>query len=132
RERVDARLRERRLECGVVDDVDLGGAVAAGLLREPRHAGAEDRRLRLAELHRLAEHAEAALLELALVVLEKDDRAQRSRFSCRYVTTWSAAEPSSSIVRDSPRAGEEPRPTTVVREPASPARSASTPRSASE
>ena len=83
RERVDARLRERRLERGVVGDVDLGGAVPACLLRKRGDARAEDRGVRLAELRRLAEHAEAALLQLALVVLEEDQRAHSSRFSCR-------------------------------------------------
>src|SRR5439155_1204669 len=90
----------------------------------------EDRTVRLAELRRSRQHAEGATQQLAVVVLEEDERGHRRRFSCRNARICSAAEPSSSIVFESPRGGGEPTATTVVRDPFSPTRSASAPSSA--
>jgi hypothetical protein len=58
-----------------------------------------------AERSRLRENAERALLQLALVVLEEDEDAQRTFRSCRNSTIRSAAFPSSSSLSVSPRAG---------------------------
>ena len=58
-EDVDPRLRERRLEGGIVGDEDAGGAVAPDRLGHALDAGAEEhRRDVVPELRRLAEHAE--------------------------------------------------------------------------
>ena len=110
------------------------GAVLAGLGGERLDAGAEQHGLDLAaERRRLGEHAERALLQLALVVLEEDEELSSGAFrSCRNSTIFSAAEPSSSIFTVSPRAGGSLERLDLVREPASPASSAPTPRSASE
>src|SRR5205085_2962931 len=69
-----------------------------------------------AQLRGLREHAERALLDRAVVVLEEHQRLrhQTSRFSARNSTIFSAALPSSSILRASPRAGGGLRATTVV------------------
>ena len=81
RERVHPRLRKRRLERAVLADVDLGRAERAGPRGGLRGAGTEDDPGRLAERGRLGENAEAALLELAVVVLEEDEELHSSRFS---------------------------------------------------
>ena len=51
-----------------------------------------------AEGERLREHAERALLDRALVVLEEDERAHSSFLPASQSTSCSAAEPSSSIL----------------------------------
>ena len=51
-----------------------------------------------AERGRLAEHAEGALRQPALVVLEEDERAHSSFLPASQSTSCSAAEPSSSIL----------------------------------
>ena len=84
-----------------------------------------------AERCRTGEHAERALLDRAFVVLEEDQRRHRSFFSASQSTSFSAAEPSSSILTWSPFAGGGCSAITLVREPAVPARSASAPISAS-
>ena len=106
-EDVDARLRAAAPRGRVVGDEDLGGAEAAGAGRELLHARAgHDRGDVAAELRGLREHAERALDELALVVLEEDEgRHQRSFLSARYSTIFSAACPSSSMRTLSPREG---------------------------
>ena len=73
-EHVHPRLRERSGERGVVGGVDLRGAEPPGLGGELPDAGAgHDRGDVAAELRRLRQHAERALDELALVVLEEDE-----------------------------------------------------------
>jgi hypothetical protein len=106
REHVDARLRQRRLERGVVGNEDAARAEASRLLRKLGDAGARDHARHLAaELRRLAENAERILLQLVAVVLEEDQRLHSAFRSARNSTICSAAEPSSSIVRVSPRGG---------------------------
>ena len=63
---------------------------------------------------------ERALLDLVAVMLEEDEDAHRSRFSARNSRICSAALPSSSIVRVSPRGGGSESASTSVREPCSP------------
>ena len=119
REDVDARLRERRLEDRVVGDPDLRGA--GGLRGEIAHARAGDHPGRLTERGRLGQDAERAFLELAVVVLEEDQRRhQTSFFSTRKSRICWAAVPSSSILRLSPRGGGAPSASTSVFDPASP------------
>ena len=77
REHVHARLRERRLEPGVVRDEDGGGAEPPGPGRERLDARAgHDRRDLAAQLRRLGEHGERRLQQLVAVVLEEDERAR--------------------------------------------------------
>ena len=78
RDRVDARLRQRRREPLVVGDVDRRGAV----LRRPVRRASDDARadddardVARAELRGLREHGERALLELVAVMLEEDEDA---------------------------------------------------------
>ena len=75
RDRVDARLRERRLELRVVGDVDRRGAVRGRLVGETVEARADDHARDVARAQRrcLRENRERALLELAAVVLEEDE-----------------------------------------------------------
>ena len=74
-ESVDPRLRERGRQQHVVGDVHPGGAVLARLGGKILDAVAEQHSLDLApERSRLAEHAERVLLQLALVVLQEDER----------------------------------------------------------
>ncbi len=76
RDRVDARLRQRRLELRVVGDVDRCGAVRGRLLGEAVDAGADDHAGDVAaQRGRLREDGERPLLELAAVMLEEDERA---------------------------------------------------------
>ena len=106
REHVDARLRQRGFELRVVRDVDLRGAVRARAVRKPAHVRADhDSRDVAAERRGLRQDAERRLEQLVAVVLEKDERAHTSRFSARKSSTACAALPSSSTLRESPRAG---------------------------
>jgi hypothetical protein len=59
--------------------VDGRGAELAGFGRERAHVRAEEhaRDIGIAERGSLREHAERALLQLALVMLEKDENAHR-------------------------------------------------------
>jgi hypothetical protein len=83
-ERVDARLRQRGGERGVVDDVDRGRAVPARGLGEVADTGAEDDAGSLAQRGRLGEHAERAPGQLPVRMLEEDEALhQTSRFSAR-------------------------------------------------
>ena len=68
----------------------------------------------------LDEHAERALLDGAVVVLQKHEGLHSSFLSASRSTTFCAAEPSSSSFSVSPRGGGLPRPRTSVREPPSP------------
>src|SRR6185437_16367903 len=80
-----------------------------------------------AQLGGLGEHAERPLLQGPFVVLEEDEdlaRHQMSRFSARNATICSAALPSSSMRRASPRAGGAPSASTLVRDSAAPPTSA--------
>ena len=73
RERVHARLRERGRERRVLAREDLRGAERTGLRGDGGRVLPEHDAGRLAERRRLPEHAEPALLELAVVVLEEDE-----------------------------------------------------------
>src|SRR5579862_2143115 len=121
---VDARLRQRRLERGVVGDVHRLRAVLAEIDR--RHAAADEHGVGVAERRRLRQHAERALLRCAVVMLDEDENAHTRRFSARKSTIACAASPSPSILRASPRAGGAPSASTSVFE------TASTPMSASD
>src|SRR5207248_8604623 len=110
---VHAGLRQRRLELGVVGDVDLLRAELACLRCEAFHArSGDDARHVAAELRSLAENAERVLLQLVAVVFEEDERpGHQSAFrSTRNSTIFSAPEPSSSIFCVSPRGGGSPTP----------------------
>src|SRR5262249_23706696 len=107
---VHSRVWERLLERRILGDIDLARAVAAGLLGEGFDARARDQRRDLAtELDGLAENAEGVLLQLAVVVLEEDERAHSAFRSRRNSTTFSAPVPSSSIRTVSPRGGGSSR-----------------------
>ena len=106
RESVDAWLRQRRPEARVVAHVHDRRAVLACLEGHVTNVRAQDGAGDLSsERGRLREHAEGALLQLSLVVLEEDQRLHSRRFSARKSTMRSAALPSSSIFCESPRAG---------------------------
>src|SRR5262249_32121688 len=79
-------------------------------------ARADDHTGHLADGSGLREHRKRSLLDLPFVMLEEDERLrhQTSLFSARNSTIVSAALPSSSIRRDSPRGGGGLSPTTVV------------------
>ena len=64
REHIDARLRQRRLEGIVLRDVNLLRAVGRSLGGERLHAAADEHGRHVAELCRLREHAQRALLQL--------------------------------------------------------------------
>src|SRR5207253_8171533 len=116
----------------VVSDIDPRRPELAGLVDERADAGADhDAGDVVPERGSLREDAEGALQQFVPVVFEEDERAHTRRFSARNWTISSAALPSSSILRLSPRAGGSSSAYTSVFEPASPARSASTPRSPS-
>ena len=98
-ERVDARLRQRSGERGVVDDVDGRGAECAGGGRDVRDAVPDDDAGDvIAQRQSACEHAERALLDRAVVMLEEDEGRHRSFLAASQSTSCSAAEPSSSIL----------------------------------
>src|SRR5918995_59726 len=133
-DRVDARLRQRRFQPRIVRDVARGRTVLPRLLGQPVEAGADDHARDVAvEARSLREDRQRALLQLAVVMLEEDEGAdQSSLFSARKATICSAALPSSSILRVSPRGGGSFSARTSVFDPCSPALLPSRPRSASE
>jgi len=106
---VHARLGQRRGKRRVVGEVDLRSAEPGRLRRQALDTRARDQRRDIvAELSRLAEHAQRVLLQLALVVLEEDERAHKAFRSSRNSTIFSAPVPSSSIRCVSPRGGGSP------------------------
>jgi hypothetical protein len=109
---VNARLRQRRRDPLVV----RGPHRRSKPVRDRAHTRADDDAVCVADRCRLGEHAERALLNRALVVLEEDEhlRHQMSLFPARYSTIFSAAEPSSSMRTESPRGGGGLSSTTVV------------------
>ena len=124
RDRVDARLWQRRGETLVVGDVDRRRAVLPGLCGDAGDARPDDDAGDVSPPSCAAFEStrERALLKLVVVVLEEDEDAHSSRFSARNSRICSAALPSSSIVRVSPRGGGSESASTSVREPCSPAR----------
>src|SRR6266516_664107 len=127
RERVDPGLRKRGCERFVLRHVHGRRSVSACAACDLASLRAENDSRRLAERGRLREHAQAALLELSVVVLEEDEKFQISLLSSRYSTIFSAPLPSSSILTWSPREGGGPSSSTVVFEPASPTNPTSMP-----
>ena len=90
---------QRRRELGSVDDVDGRGAERAGRGCDLADLVADDDAGDVAaEGERLRQHAQRALLDRAVVVLEEDERAHSSFLPASQSTSCSAAEPSSSIL----------------------------------
>ena len=122
REHVDARLRQRRLELRVVRDVDLAAPTSGLRRRAPARPSRARRRRRRRRAKRPCRARRARLLQLALVVLEEDQRASQELLLREEVDDLLRRAPSSSILRASPRGGGSPSASTVVPEPASRAR----------
>ncbi len=80
---VHARLRQRRGERVVFADVHGRSAERARLRRRVARAGSEHDADCLAERGGLRQDSETALLELAVVVLEKDETLHSNLFSSR-------------------------------------------------
>ena len=81
RDHVHARLRQRRVEARVVGHVDRLRPVRARPGREALDAAADDHAGDVAaQRGRLRQHAERRLEQLALVVLEEDERLHRAAF----------------------------------------------------
>ena len=119
-ERVDARLRQRRLEGGIVDDVDRGGAVRA--------RGGGDARDAVPTTTPATSPPSAAARESTPSepfwiapswCSRKTSVVTESFLPASQSTSFSAAEPSSSILTWSPFAGGGCSASTSVREPAS-------------
>src|SRR5439155_3625546 len=120
RKHVDPRRGQRRRQTLVVRDVHdtpdpLGSAA---------HAVPHDDASGIAERARFREHTQRRLGHGTFVMLEEDEQLHSTRFSARNSTIASAAFPSSSTRRLSPRAGGGASASTVVRDSPAPPTSA--------